>query len=191
MKTQSCRIKTATVLLALAIGVASAMAQPQQRPPMPPPDGVAQLNEALAAAGAPALAPAQESALRALIGEFRGAGPKAPDAALAAARAAYENAILNGDAAAAANQARIIANAQAADMLERETDAALFAINALTILKADAAQYGALIAKLGENGLLRLVLNLAGGGPGGGPGRGARGGPGGPGGFGGARIPRS
>jgi hypothetical protein len=177
------RLLIQILALALVAGAQSAMAQSQQRPPMQPPDALAQLKEALQASGASALSSAQESAIQALIKEFREAHKKAPEASLQSERAAYDSAILSGDRAAIVTQAQIIANAQAAGLMQQEIDTAAFAINALNILKADATQYNALVAKLTENGLLRLVLNLAGG-PGGGP-RGGPGGPGGPGGFGG------
>jgi hypothetical protein len=180
MKERSYKIRLLIIGLALTIGALSAIAQSQKQPPMQPPGALAQLNEALQASGASALSSTQEAAIQALIKEFRETHRNPPEASLQSVRAAYERAILSGDSAAVATQAQAIANAQAAGILHREIDAAAFAMNAINILKADSAQYGLLIAKLGESGLVRLVLNLAGG-QGGGP----RGGPGGPGGPGG------
>jgi hypothetical protein len=179
MKAKVYKIGIMIIALALTIGALSAMAQSKQ-PPQRPPDGLVQLKEALQSAGAAALTSTQESAIQALVKEFREAHRNPPDASLESARKAYESAILSGDSASVATQAQIIANAQAANSVQREIDSAAFAINVLNILKADSTQYSALTAKLTDSGLLRLILNLAGG-----PGGGMRGGPGGPGGFGG------
>jgi hypothetical protein len=175
MMAKSYKIRLLIFALALTVGVFSAMAQSPKQPPMQPPDALAQFKEALQASGASALSSSQEAAIQTLIKEFRENHRNPPDASLQSARAAYESAILSGDRAAIATQAQIIANAQAAGLLQREMDTAAFAVNVLTILKADSTQFNVLIAKLGESGIVRLVLNLAGG-PGGGP----RGGPGGP-----------
>jgi hypothetical protein len=189
MMAKSYKIRLLIFALALTIGALSAMAQSPKPPPMQPPDALAQLKEALQASGASALSSTQEAAIQALIKEFREAHKNAPDASLQSARAAYESAILSGDSAAILKQAQIIADAQTAGLVQREIDTAAFAINMLNILKADSTQFNVLIAKLGENGLVRLVLNLAGG-----QGGGLRGGPGGfggPGGPGGPMPPRS
>lgn len=164
------------LVFGLMIGIRQGMSQGQQQPPMPPP--VTQLNNALQAAGASALSSAQEESILALIKAFRDAHQPQPNAAVQSARAAYESAILNGDSATAASQAQIIAGAQTADILQRETAAAVFAINVLSILKTDSAQFSALKTTLGERGLVRLVLDLEGR-PGGGPGQGRGRGPGG------------
>jgi hypothetical protein len=174
-----------TIIPALALGLiacaVSAFAQ-SERPPM---DNLAQLKNALQTAGVSALTSTQESSIQALITAFRDAHKPSPVAAGQDARTAYENAILNGDNATAAAQAAILANAQTADIAQREKDAAVFAISAISILKTNAGQVEGLVASMGANRFVRLVLGLAGG-PGGfglrggGPGRGGNG----PGGFG-------
>jgi hypothetical protein len=144
------------------------ISQMEPKPPYP----MAQLKNALETAGAPALTSSQETAIQALLTDFRKAHRAPRKSATQTARAAYETAILNGDLSAAAAQAETIGVAEAADIVQRETDAAALAINLLSILKADAEQYNALIAKMGSSGVVRLALGIAGG---------PRGGPGGPG----------
>jgi hypothetical protein len=146
---------------------------------MPPRDNLAGLKNALEIAGAPALSSTQESSLTALIAEFRSAHKPPQNTALQTARTAYENAILSGDSATAASQAVVIGNTQSVEMVQRESDAAVFAINVVNILKTQSGQLDALISKMGSSGAVRLLMNLVGG-PGG-PGRGGPGGPGGPG----------
>jgi hypothetical protein len=161
--------------LALMTGVSAAMAQTG----LPARDDLAGLKNALEIAGAPALTSTQDSSLKTLIADFRNASKPSPNTALQTARAAYENAILSGDNATAASQALVIGSAQSAEMVKRESDAAIFAIHVVNILKTEGGQLEALIAKMGSSGTARLLLSLAGG-PGG-PGRGGPGGPGGPG----------
>jgi len=161
--------------LALMTGVSAVLAQTD----MPARDNLAGLKNALQGAGATALTSTQESSINTLITEFRSAHKPSQNTALQTARAAYENAILSGDKATAASQATVIGSAQAAEMVQRETDAAVFAISVANILKTQSGQLDALVTKIGSSGTVRLVLNLVGG-PGG-PGRGGPGGPGGPG----------
>jgi hypothetical protein len=177
-KLQSICMLIPILALGLMIGVHQGMSQGQ--PPVRPP--TAQINRALQAAGSSPLSSTQEQSILALVKAFRDAHQPQPDASIQSARAAYESAILNGNSAGAASQAQAIASAQAAEILQRERDSADFAIGVLSILKSDSAQYNGLKTALGETGVVRLALELAGR-PGGGPrgrGPGGRGGPGGP-----------
>jgi hypothetical protein len=142
-------------------------------------DHLARLKGALQDAGAPELSSAQETTLNALITSFRTAHQPVADTAVETARNAYRDAILNGSSAAAVTQAQIIANAEATRTLQVQTDAAVFGINVLNVLKTNGSQVSALTGKFGTSGLVRLVLSLAGG-PGG---PGMRGGGPGPEGF--------
>jgi len=169
---------------ALALGLMSGAAVSMAQPDMPPMDTLAPLKAALDDAGASALSSTQESSINALITEFRNAHQKpAQNTDIQHARMAYENAILNGDSATAETQAGIIGAAQAADMVQRETDTAAFAINVLAALKTGSGQIDALTGQLGKSGFVQLILSLAGG-----PGR--AGGPGGPPRGGGPRFGR-
>jgi hypothetical protein len=166
------RILISLLALGLASGTAIALAQPD----MPKMEPLVPLKDALTAAGAPELTSAQEDAIETLVTEFRGAhhGPFENED-IQNARAAYEEAILNGDSAAAASQAAILGKAQADSMVQRESDAADFAVNVIRILKEGPGQADALIAQMGSRNFVRMILSLAGGprGPGGpGPGRG-------------------
>jgi hypothetical protein len=163
----------------LALGFLSASKVSLAQPAMPALDELARLKNALQAAGASALTPDQESSIQTLIAEFRDAHPKpVPNTALQNARRAYEDAILNGDNATAAAQALIIGNAGAAETVQRETDAADFAIKLIAILRTGSGQADALIAQMGTGGLVRLALSFAGGPGGPGPRMGRPGPPG-------------
>ena len=156
------RLLIPLLALALVSGTAATMAQTE----MPARDNLAGLKNALQNAGAAALTSTQESSINSLIADFRGAHKPSPNTALQTARTAYENAILSGDQVTAAAQAQVIGNAQSAQMVQRETDAAVFAIGVVNILKTQSGQLEALIAKMGSGGAARLLLSLAGG-PGG------------------------
>jgi hypothetical protein len=178
------RLMIPVLALVLLTGTIAAFAQTE----MPAGDNLTGLKNALESAGAPALTSAQESSIKSLITEFRNAHQPSQNAVLQNARTTYENAILSGDSTTAIAQASAIGNAQSAEMVQRETAAAAFAINVVYILRTQGGQLDALIAKMGSGGAARLLLNLVGGpgGPGrGGPGR--AGGPGGP--AGGGRGP--
>ncbi len=182
------RLHTSRLLIpVLTLGLISGITISAAQQDVPPMDALAPLKAALQAAGASALTSAQESSIQTLITQFRNAHQKpAPNTDIQNARTAYEKAILNGDNATAATQAGIIGNAQAADMVQRETDSASFAIGVIAILKTESGQVDALIAQVGTSGFVRMVLGLAGGRPGG---FGPR--PGGPGpGFGPGPAPR-
>jgi hypothetical protein len=165
MKTYSNIVRTLMLVLTLGLigGAVSAFAQSG----MPPMDNLAQLKNALKTAGVSALTSAQESSIQALITAFRDAHKPSPNTAGQDARAAYENAILNGDNATADAQAAILANAQTADRAQRDKDAAAFAINVIAILKTNAGQVEGLVSNMGASRFVKLALGLAGGGPGG------------------------
>jgi hypothetical protein len=160
----------------LALGFTSAIPIASAQRDMSRMNPLAPLKNALNTAGAPGLTAEQESRIQELLKEFRDAhrGP-IQNEDIPNARTAYEDAILNGDSAAAAAQARVLGNAQAAEMVQRESDAADFAINVINILRADPGQADAVIAQIGERDFVRMILRLVGGpvGPGGpGPRRG-------------------
>jgi hypothetical protein len=173
------------LIAALFLGFMSGMTALQAQSNMPARDPLAILKNALQDAGAPTLTSAQESSIKDLLSAFRSAQQPPPqNTAVQTARAAYETAILNGNSSAAASQASAIAKAQLTDMVQRESEAAVLAINVINVLKTGSGQAPALITKLGESGFVRLVLNLAGGRGGFGPRPGGPGpagmGPGGP-----------
>ena len=146
------RIMIGVLGIMLLVGGISGMAQ-TTAPKGPPPkmNFLAPLKSALQSAGAPALTTDQETAIQALIKQFREAHrpPATPP---------------QDDA----SMADVIA--------EREADLPAFVSSVLTILTSNSTQASALVAKLGEDGLDKLLRRLAGG-PGG---RGGRGGPDGP-----------
>jgi hypothetical protein len=143
--------------LGLICGAATVLAQ-RQKPRMNP---LGPLNHALVAAGAPELSSAQQSDIEALILEFRNSHQRpSRDTDIQNARLAYENAILKGDIADAASQAALLANAQQNAMVQRDTDAAVFAINVIGILNTDSGQAEALIAQTGATAFVRMVLGL-------------------------------
>lgn len=177
MKMQGRFVNSLALLLCVMVGGAiSAVAQPQQRPQR---DALGFLKRALTEASAPALTAQQETQLTALIASFREAQPDGPDEQLNAARTAYNNALLAGDAATATAQATIIANRSAALTTTRLQADAQFKIAVLAVLKSG-GQLDALQQKFGAERVLGIAGSLAGGRGFGGPG-----GPGGPGhGFG-------
>jgi hypothetical protein len=140
--------------MALLFGAVSLMSQTDQpQGPPPPRDALGQLKDALKNAGAAALTTDQETAIQALIKQFREAHrpPSTPPQTgedMTAVRA------------------------------QHEADLAAFASSVLNVLTSD-AQTSVLTAKLGEDGLNKLIRRLAGG-PGGPGGPGRRGGPDGP-----------
>ncbi|MBN1569464.1 MAG: hypothetical protein JXA73_16580 [Acidobacteria bacterium] len=144
----------------LMCGLALCLAQPV----MPPMDNVSFLKDALQAAEAPSLTAEQESSIRALIEAFRESHRvPAQNPAVQDARAAYENAILNGDIEEATTQAQTIGNAEANEMTQRQIDAASLAISIINVLKTGSGQIEALSAKMGAGPFVRLMLNMAGG----------------------------
>lgn len=163
---------TAILMLSVMIACASlSLAQPRQNH-----DPLGSLKRAISQANAPTLTTQQETDLTTLIINYRGAQPTEPDAALDAARDAYNAAILAGDLAAAQAQSILIANRSAELTNARLQALAKFEIDVLTILKTG-GQLDALSQKYGADRLLQIVGSLAGGpgfggGPGGGPGHG-------------------
>lgn len=165
-------------LCAIALSLTTAFAQPQR----PTRDPLAQLKRAITDANAPTLTGTQETAINALITALRDAQPDDDDAALEAARDAYDAAILAGKLADAQAQATIIANRQAVLSKARMDGQAKFAIDVLAILN-NGGQLAPLNTKFGADRVLGIVKSLAGGsgggrpggdGPGGGPGGGGR-----------------
>lgn len=126
-------------------------------------DQLGQLKRALEAAGAPALTAAQETSIKELIANFRSAQqpPVAPDPAVAAARTAYQNAILAGKLNEALAQARTIADHMAANAAARTQAIASFSVNVVQAL--DSAQLNALVAKFGAARVVQMIESLAGG----------------------------
>ncbi len=168
---------------ALCLGVCALMAQPQQRPPAPPPhDLLAGLKHALTEAGAAALSAQQEQQLTQLIEAAHENHPKGPNETMEAARRAYDNAIVAGNLSAANAQAAIIVQQITTDTTARLQAEAKFKIDALSVLKSNSSQIAALTQRIGTAGLSHLLNSLAGG-PGG------PGGPDGPGGHGPAGPP--
>jgi hypothetical protein len=153
----------------LVLGWTSGITLAPAQTDMPQVDALAGLKTAISNAGATALSSTEESSINALVTQFGSAHQPSPNTALQSAQTAFENAILAGDSSTAASQASIIANTQAADMAQRETDAAALAISVITLLKTG-GQLDAMTAQLGANRVVRLVLNLAGWPGGGGPG---------------------
>jgi hypothetical protein len=158
-RTMKIRNLVVIVGLMLTIGVISGMAQTRPQGPPQQRDALARLKGALQTEGAPALSTEQESALLALMKQFREAHqpPQAPP------------------------QVAPQPDAQADEIAKREAEITAFTGSVLNILKSNSIQVNALNASLGEGGLEKLIRSLAGS-----PGRfGRRGGPGGPDGFGG------
>jgi len=122
-------------------------------------DPLASLKQALNRSGAAALDSSQETALNALITNFLNATkPGTPDGAVQAARDAYGNAILARDlkaATAAADSLADLLSARQRTMLEADAN---FQVQALTYLHND--QVAALQAKIGNNGILRVLQSL-------------------------------
>ncbi len=138
-------------------------------------DPLAFLKQALNKAGAAALDSSQETALNSLITNFRNANkPGAPDAAVQAARDEYANAILSKHQSGAIAAADKLANLMSAHQQARLEAEATFQIQALSLLHSD--QVASLQNSIGNNGILRVLMSLAGPSPG--FGRGRMGGPG-------------
>lgn len=170
MKNQKRFVRTIVLLLSIiTVSVTTSLAQQTQRDPL------AGLKRVIMQAGAPALTAQQEADLNTLITNFQNAQPSEPDAALEAARDAFDAAILAGDLAAATAQAAIIATRSAELHNLKLTAEATFEIGVLAVLKSG-GQYDTLQQKLGNDRLLALVGSLAGHGFDGGFGGGPRGG---------------
>lgn len=163
--------KLGAIIFCVGLAAVAASAQTAR----PTPDALRGIKHALETASAPALNAQQEEQLKALVQQARESRKaQGRDDALGAARKAYQEAILAGDAATASAQAQIIANLAAAHSSESLKAEANFAIQALAVLKSNPQQYDALVQKFGNSGVTRLVSGLARGGKFGGPGRGFR-----------------
>jgi len=158
-------IKTAIALCVVAGGLQVALAQGVR----PTHDSLIGLKRALQEANAPALTTDQETQLKTLITAYHENNrPQGPSTELQAARKAYNEAILAGNAdaakAAEAQIAGLIATAEAARAQARIT----FELAALTILNgggnATGPQVTALVQKFGEGKVIGLIDSLAGGG---------------------------
>ncbi len=165
MKKQA-NIKT-LLISALAFGLLCGASTVLAQEEMPGINPLARLERALTAAGAPELSAGQTDEISTLVTDFRDAHPRpVPNSGIPDARMAYEEAILSGDSAGAASQAESIAKEQLDHMVQRQADAAVFAVSAIGIL--DSAQVDALTTQMGTRGFVRLILSLANrpGGPG-------------------------
>lgn len=130
--------------------------------PQAAPGALAMLNRALNQAGADALTTAQVNGLKALVNTFRTNLPKpGQDTTLADARTAYDNAILAGDSAGVTAAATTIATENSKFEYARLVAVGQSEISALAILTP--AQVTALKAKLGSDGLIRVLESLFGG----------------------------
>ena len=149
--------KLGAVMFCVALAAVAATAQTVR----PTPDSLRGLKRALESASAPALSSQQEEQLKTLIQQFRESRKsQEPDAALGAARKAYQEAILAGDAAAANAQAQTIANLVAVHSSESLKAESGLAIQALAIIKSNPQQYDALVQKFGNSGVSRLMSSL-------------------------------
>jgi hypothetical protein len=120
------------------------------------------LKKALEAAGAPALTGTQETELNTLIKDFRSNKvPQTPSADMKAARLAYENAILSGDAVSAGKQITAIVDNNAARETARLNAIAKFAVTALSVLKTNPDQTKLLQKQFGDRGVVRIIESLA------------------------------
>ncbi len=141
----------------------------------PTPDPLRGLKKALEQAGALALTTTQEEQLKTLIQTYRDSQTKEPSAALQAAYDAYEAAILAGNQATANAQAVVIANLRAVAANAHLQAEAAFKLAVIALLKTNGDQAALLRTKFGDEGFLRILDSLAGGGgSGGGHGSGPR-----------------
>jgi len=169
------RLVSVTVLLLCATASSAIIAKAQQRPQRDP---LEFLKRVITEANAPALSSEQEARLKTLIADSRNARPTEPDEALLSARAAYNNAILEGDLATAQAQAQVIAGRIAELAATRMQARTKFQIDVVNVLKSG-GQLEPLKQKFGDR-LPRIIGFLAGGPPfGGRPFGGPWGGPGG------------
>lgn len=133
-------------------------------------DPLAGLSRALQEANATPLSTDQATQLKALITNFQQAHPRpqGPNPAVQAARKAYEDAILAGNASAAAAAQAQLASLMAAAQATRAQAQINFEIAALGILNGGSgvtgAQVAALIQKFGEGRVVEMIGALAHGG---------------------------
>jgi hypothetical protein len=150
------RLLVPALVIGLMSGTAFASAQPERLSM----DELAPLKDAIQLAGVTSLTSAQESNIRALIATFKNTHKPSFIAAAQEARTTYENAILYGDNATAESQAEIIGKAQAAEMIQREKDVAIFAINVISILRNNPGQVEGLVLRFGGSRIVRLAINF-------------------------------
>jgi Spy/CpxP family protein refolding chaperone len=166
-------IKTALMLSALMLSTALTFAQ--QRPT---PDPLMGLKRALNEAGAADLTEQQATQITTLVKAFHEAQTPPSRDAMQDAQQAYDAAIAAGNAAAANTAATTIANLMSTQQAARLQAGAKFKIDVLAVLKANEAQYAALLQRFGTKGVTHLPDSLLGGPGGGRPGPGGPGGPG-------------
>ena len=129
--------------------------------------GLNSLRRAIAQANATALTTDQETQITALVTAYRNALPDDDDdAALEAARDAFDAAVLAGNAAGAQAQATIIANLNAANTAARLNAEATFEIAVLALLRTG-GQLTPLVTQFGNDRVLSLIDGLIGGSGGG------------------------
>lgn len=124
------------------------------------------LKRAITTAGAPALTAQQETDIKALITAYRDALPDEEDAALAAAKDAYDAALAAGNLTAAQTAAGQIAARQAVLSAQALTDRAKFVIAVLANLRTG-SQLPLLIEKFTAERVVEMVQGLVHGGGGG------------------------
>jgi hypothetical protein len=122
------------------------------------------LENALAVAGAPALTTAEQTQLTTLITTYRNSLPTTTDATLAAARTAFNTAVLNGDLATAKTQAGIIATREEALNLAQLQALATFEMGVVSLLTSG-GQLAPLRTKFGDTFTLDIISSFAGDGP--------------------------
>jgi hypothetical protein len=124
---------------------------------------LAGLTRILERAGAPPLSADEQTQLTTLITNFRNANvPQPPNDAVKTAHQNFENAILSGDSSGAASQVAIIVNNQTAEATARMQAQANFAIEVVKVLRAN-GQVDPLLKQIGDAGVVRLAMSLAGG----------------------------
>jgi hypothetical protein len=156
--------------LLLSVAVAPALAQrgPRAQQRMParmgaPVSPLTRLARVLEQAGAPALGTDEQTQLTTLITNFRSANaPQPPSDAVKTAHQNFDNAILSGDSTGAASQVAILVNNQSTEATARMQAQANFAIEVIKILRAN-GQVDPLLKQIGEAGVVRLAMSLAGG----------------------------
>jgi len=154
-------IKAALLLCVAVAGVQLTTAQGTR----PARDTLGGLKRALQEAGAAALTSDQETALNTLIASFRENNrPQGPSTELQAARKAYNDAILAGNADAAKAAQAQVDSLITAGSAARQQARINFQVAAIKILTG--AQVTALVQKFDEGRVVGLIGSLAGG-PGG------------------------
>jgi len=144
----------------LVVGLMSSAVLVLAQQDRPPVDELAPLKDAIQLAGVSPLTPAQESSILALIETFKNTHTPSPSTAAQDARTIYENAILYGDTATAENQGEIIWKNREAEIIQHEKDAAIFAINVISILRTNLGQVEGMILRIGGSRLVKVAISL-------------------------------